>query len=630
MKSSIGRRNFIRSAAAGGFAPLLQRSLAAGRSQDWQHYGGNPEASRYSPLSQITAANVSNLTVAWAHHSAPENSRYRGSVECTPVVADGLMYVVGAELGVQALNAATGKLLWSFAPISGGTTRRGFGMSRGITYWKSSSAERIFAPVQNKIWCLDAKTGKPVPSFAEEGAIDLEKDVDRDIAGLSIVSTTPGAIYQDLLIVTSRTGEGPRPAAPGHIRAYDLRSGKRRWIFHTIPHPGEFGYDTWSPDSWKTTGGANCWGGLSIDEQRGIVFLGTGSPTFDFYGGDRVGANLFGNCVLALKAQTGERVWHFQTVHHDVWDYDIPCAPMLLTITRKGRKTDIVAQVSKTGWVYLLDRQTGKPLYPIEERPVPQSDLPGEKTYPTQPFPTAPPAFARQGISRDDLTDISPKARAYALEKTRDYRFGPMFTPPGARETMTFPGFHGGALWGGASFDPDSEWLYVNHNEICWSTALENAAENSGYRYDFSGYHLNTDEEGYPLTKPPWGRISAIDLRNARIAWQTPHGEFKGLTARGIPRTGTYIRGGNIVTRGGVIFSAGTLDNMLRAYDAKTGKILWETYLGGGVFATPSTYMVDGRQYVVVPVSDNLSPEKDSEPGPYKTGDFVAFSLPRG
>ena len=480
MASPIPRRNFLKTAAACGFSPLAPRSLAAGQSQDWRHYGGDAESSRYSPLSQITAANVSDLKPAWVHRSAPENSRYRGSVECSPVVADGVMYIVGSGLVIQALQASSGKLLWSFSPIGGNPGGRGVGTNRGVTYWKGGGSERVYIPIQNKMWCLDAKTGKPIPSFGDEGAIDLEKDVDRDVPGLSIVSTTPGAIYQDLLIVTSRTGEGPRAAAPGHIRAYDLRSGKRKWIFHTIPHPGEFGYDTWSPEAWKTTGGANCWGGMSIDEKRGLAFLGTGSPTFDFYGGDRVGAGLFGNCVLALKAETGERVWHFQTVHHDLWDYDIPCSPMLVTVTHNGRKVDIVAQVSKTGWVYLLDRQTGKPLYPIEERPVPQTDLPGEKTYPTQPFPTAPPPFSKHGISREDLTDISPEAHAYALEKTKDYRFGPMFTPPGKRETMTFPGFHGGALWGGASFDPQSEWLYVNHNEISWTTAIEEAERERG------------------------------------------------------------------------------------------------------------------------------------------------------
>jgi quinoprotein glucose dehydrogenase len=368
---------------------------------------------------------------------------------------------------------------------------------------------------------------------------------------------------------------------------------------------------------------------MSVDEARGVVFLATGSPAFDFHGGDRVGANLFGNSILALKAETGERVWHFQTVHHDIWDYDIPCAPNLVTIHHKGRAVDAVAQVSKTGWVYLLDRVTGKPLYPIEERPVPQSEIPGEKSYPTQPFPTAPPPFSKQGISREDLTNISPEARAFAVKETDGYQFGPMFTPPGRRETLTMPGYHGGALWGGASFDPLSEMLYVNHNEIVWSTAMSEAPEGAGYPFNFSGYHRNADEQGYPLTKPPWGRISAIDLKNVRIVWQTPHGEFKKLTARGIPRTGTYIRGGNIVTKGGVLFAAGTLDSVFRAYDARDGKVLWETYLGGGAFATPATYMAGGRQFVVIPVSDDLNPEEAAEKGPYRIGDFVAFALPR-
>jgi quinoprotein glucose dehydrogenase len=426
----------------------------------------------------------------------------------------------------------------------------GAGTSRGVTYWKDGDRERIYAPIQNHIVCLNARTGKIVETFGDNGAIDLEKNVDRDlIYGESIVATTPGAIYQDMSILSTRDGEGPRPAGPGHIRAYDLKTGKRRWIFHTIPHPGEFGYDTWSPDSWRTTDGANCWGGLSIDEKRDLAFLSTGSATFDFFGGDRAGANLFANCVLALKASTGERVWHFQTVHHDLWDYDIPCQPTLVTITYQGKKTDIVAQVSKTGWVYLLDRGTGKPLYPIEERPVPQSDLPGEKTYPTQPFPTRPPAFAH----------------AYVVEQLKDFRFGPMFTPPGKQNVISLPGYHGGALWGGASFDPDTEWLYVNHNEIPWSTSLTHAASEAGYRYDFTGYKRNVDQNGYPVIRPPWGRISAIDLRNCKIVWQVAHGEYDELTAKGIPRTGTYTRGGNIVTKGGVIFSAGTLDDRLWA-----------------------------------------------------------------
>jgi quinoprotein glucose dehydrogenase len=605
MNPNLDRRRFLESLAAGG---LLRTAAHAtpGPSTGWTVYGGDQAATHYSPLTQINRDNVSNLKAAWVLKAPPEASRYRGAIECTPLVNDGVMYIVGAGLIVQALDAMTGKLLWTYSPLNNGPQRRGAGTSRGVTYWKDGDRERIFAPVQNRIICLNAKSGKIVETFGDNGAIDLEKDVDRELThGESIVSTTPGAIWQDLLIVSTRDEEGPRPAAPGHIRAYDLRTGRRRWIFHTIPHPGEFGYDTWSPDSWKTTGGANCWGGLSIDEKRGIAFLATGSATFDFYGGDRVGANLFANSVIALKASSGERVWHFQTVHHDLWDYDIPCQPTLVTITHQGKKTDIVAQVSKTGWVYLLDRFTGKPLYPIEERPVPQSDMPGEKTYPTQPFPTNPPPFARQGISREDLTNISPETRAQVLEQLKDFRFGPMFTPPGREQTIVLPGYHGGALWGGASFDPDTEWLYVNHNEIPWSTSLSEAPKEAGYKYNFSGYKRNVDQDGYPVIRPPWGRISAIDLKNNKIVWQAAHGEYEELTRRGVPRTGTYTRGGNVLTKGGVLFSAGTLDDRLWAYDARTGKVLWHTTLGGGSFATPCTYMVDGKQFVVVPVSNS-------------------------
>jgi quinoprotein glucose dehydrogenase len=623
------RREFVRAAALAPAIPLLSASAAPTPTPEWRYYAGDQQATHYSPLAQITRDNAAKLEVAWVHHSAPEGSRYRGSIECTPLIVDGVMYIVGAGLIVQALDAASGKLLWTHTPVgAGGGGRRASGVSRGLTYWKDGTHERIFAPIQSRIWCLNAKTGKVIETFGESGGIDLEKDIDRDGPPLAIVSTTPGAICNDVLIVTSRTEEGPRPAAPGHIRGYDLRTGKRRWIFHTIPHPGEFGYETWSPNAWKTAGGANCWGGMSVDEKRGLVFVSTGSPTFDFYGGDRVGANLFGNSILCLKAATGERVWHFQTVHHDLWDYDIPCQPTLVTITHKGKRMDILAQVSKTGWVYLFERETGKPLYPIEERPVPASDLPGEKAYPTQPFPTAPPAFSRQGSSMEDLTNISAEARKHVLEQLKDFRFGQMFTPPGRKETLVLPGYHGGALWGGASFDPDSEWLYVNHNEIPWSTSMTEAPKEAGYKYNFSGYHRNVDHEDHPVIRPPWGQISAIDLKNAKIVWQVPHGEFKKLTARGIPRTGTYIRGGNIATKGGVIFSGGTLDSSFRAYDAKTGKLLWEKYLGGGTFATPCTYTANGRQYVVVAVSDDLNPEEPAQPGPYRIGDFVTFALP--
>src|SRR6185369_13785274 len=321
MKIQPNRRDFVM-----GLAGAAIPAAAAAPSTGWNYYGGDQEATHYSPLNQINRDNVSRLKIAWVHHSAAPGSRYRGSVECTPLVAGGVMYIIGADLVIEALDAATGKLLWTHSPATG-AGRGARGVSRGLTYWKDGEKERIFAPVQNRIWCLNAKTGKIVETFGENGAINLEKDVDRELNGQSIVATTPGALFQDLLILSTRTEEGPRPAAPGHIRAYDARTGKRRWIFHTIPHPGEFGYDTWPPEAWKTTGGANCWGGMSVDEKRGMVFLSTGSPTFDFFGGDRAGMNLYGNSVLALNAETGKRVWHFQTVHHDLWDYDIPCQP---------------------------------------------------------------------------------------------------------------------------------------------------------------------------------------------------------------------------------------------------------------------------------------------------------------
>ncbi|MEO7651208.1 MAG: PQQ-binding-like beta-propeller repeat protein, partial [Bryobacteraceae bacterium] len=375
-KYSSTRRDFVRAATASVCGLTDLRAAASPAPQEWRYYGGDQQATHYSALSQITRENASKLEVAWVHHSAAPGSRYRGSLECTPLVVDGIMYLVGASLVVQALDAATGKLLWSYAPAGAdGGGRRATGVSRGLTYWTDGKTARIFAPLQSRIWCVNAKTGQVIETFGENGSIDLQKNVDRDGKDLAIVSTTPGAIAGDVLIVSTRTEEGPRPAAPGHIRGYDVLTGKRRWIFHTIPHPGEFGYDTWSPEAWKTAGGSNNWGGMSVDEKRGMVFLSTGSPTFDFYGGDRVGMNLFANCIIALKADTGQRVWHFQTVHHDLWDYDIPCQPTLVTITHKGRRTDVVAQVSKTGWVYLLDRASGKPLYPIEERDVPASDL---------------------------------------------------------------------------------------------------------------------------------------------------------------------------------------------------------------------------------------------------------------
>ena len=626
----MDRRTFV----AGGAASLLAGTNAPanapaaakgpgpiGPTREWRFYNGDAASTHYSPLDQITSGNVADLKVAW-QHLPEEGARARGMFECTPIVVDGVMYIAGSRLRVQALEAATGKLIWSQNPLTEVSSTRAAGVSRAVTYWRDGDDERIFAPVRERLLGFHAKTGEPLKDFGQNGAVDLTQGLDRDITGLNLFSTTPGAVYKDLIIVTSRPDEGPRRAAPGHIRAYDVHTGKRRWIFHTIPHPGEFGYDTWSPDSWKTSGGANCWGGMSVDHERGLVYIPTGSPTFDLWGGDRVGMNLFGNCILCLNAETGERVWHFQTVHHDLWDYDVPGAPQLVTVMHEGQPRDIVAQVSKTGWVYMLDRETGEPLYPIEERPVPASDVPGEKAFPTQPYPTKPPAFCRQEMFPDDLSDISPEANAYLKERFKNARFGKMFVPPGERETIAVPGYHGGGLWGGASWDADRGWLFINSNEIPWSIHLVGAKPDSGYPFEHTGYIRLRDEEGYPAIKPPWGQIVAMDLNKCEIVWTAPLGEYKELTKRGIPPTGTYNRGGNIATKGGVLFASGTLDNTFRAFDAATGKVLWETALKGGGFSTPGAYEAGGKQYVTISVSPSRSAREGDGPG------LVVYALP--
>jgi quinoprotein glucose dehydrogenase len=382
------------------------------------------------------------------------------------------------------------------------------------------------------------------------------------------------------------------------------------------------GHDTWKNEAWKQAGGANNWGGMSLDEKRGMVFLALGSPAFDFYGGQRLGQNLFGNSVIALQAETGKRVWHFQTVHHDLWDYDLPCPPNLVTVNHGGRRVDAVAQVGKTGRLFLLDRETGKPLFPVEERAVPVSDLPGEETWPTQPFPLKPPPFARQAFGEDQVTDISPEAHAFVLGWWKKFKAGSIFVPPSTQGTVIFPGFHGGAHWGGASFDPTSGWLYVNSNELPWILTMVKAEHDEKYPFEHTGYHRFVDEEGYPAVKPPWGQLSAIDLNRGEIMWQVRLGEFRELTARGIPPTGTENFGGTIVTAGGLVFVAATKDEKFRAFDKTTGKLLWQTKLDAAGYATPSTYEVNGKQYVVIAAGGGGL--IGTKPGDA----FVVFALP--
>jgi quinoprotein glucose dehydrogenase len=440
--------------------------------RDWPAYGGGSAEIRYSSLKQINCFNVGALDVAWAY----DTTDGQGDSETQPIVVNGVLFGITPTHKVIALDASTGKLLWRF---DSGIPGRG--PNRGVVYWVSGNERRVFAAVRSYVYALNAATGKPISSFGKDGRIDLRESLGRDSEKQSIVLTTPGIVYKDFLIIGGREPEA-LPAPPGDIRAYDVRTGALRWSFHTIPHPGEFGYDTWPRDAWTYSGGANNWAGLALDNRRGIVYVPTGSAASDFYGADRLGDDLFANTLLALNAATGERIWHFQGVRHDLWDRDFPSPPSLVTVKRDGRTVDAVAQTTKQGWVYLFDRTNGKPLFPIEYRTYPPSTVPGEVAAGTQPLPTKPAPFARQLLTEDMLSNRTPEAHQWALDHFRILRSDGQFVPPSVgRETVVFPGFDGGAEWGGSAFDPETGLLYVNANDLAWTSSLaENTGGNSG------------------------------------------------------------------------------------------------------------------------------------------------------
>jgi quinoprotein glucose dehydrogenase len=435
----------------------------SGANLDWPVYGGQPTNQHYSSLTQINRDNVKKLKVAWTYDTGEE-----GGLETSPLIVGRTLYAYTPSQKVIALDAVTGKLLWKFD--SGIKAEQ---PARGVAYWTDGKEGRILAGVMNYLYALDPKTGKPIPSFGEEGRIDLRKNLRGDYQVQSIALTTPGIVYKDLIIVG---GEMPEtlPAPPGDIRAFDVRTGALRWSFHTIPHPGEFGYETWPKDAWKTSGAANNWAGMSLDAERGIVYAPTGSSSFDFYGGDRVGNDLFADTLLALDANTGKRIWHFQDVHHDLWDRDFPSAPTLLTVTHNGKRIDAIAQTTKTGYLYLFDRVTGEPLFPIEEHSYPASTVPGEVASPTQPRPLKPAPYARQLLTEDMLTNRTPEAHAWAVDTFRTFRSEGLFVPFGLdKQTVNFPGFDGGAEWGGPAIDPKTGVIYINSNEMAWTGGLE-------------------------------------------------------------------------------------------------------------------------------------------------------------
>lgn len=451
----------------------------------WSVYKGDATSASYSSLKQINKENVQLLKLAWIFYP---NDTIAGSrserSECNPIIIDSIMYITSARHRVYAINAGTGKRIWAFDPFNGG---EGGGVNRGVTFWQDGNDKRILFTAGNHLFALNAINGTLIKKFGENGKVNLNDGMRGDPNAISIVPTSPGIVFEDLLILGTEVSE-LYGAEPGYERAYNIRTGKLEWTFHTIPLPGEVGYETWPKDAWKYVGGANDWGGMSLDKNRGIVYLATGSPTYDSYGADRKGKNLFGNCVIALDAKTGKLKWYYQTVHHDLWDYDLPAPPNLVTIERDGKKIDAVAQVSKVGFIYLLNRETGEPIFPIEEKPVPPSDVPGEEAWPTQPFPSKPKPFARQFMTKEDLSDFSPEAHDSLLKQFNNLRYEGLFTPPSIQGTLSLPATVGGAEWGGAAYDPYTNILYVKSNESPEISLLQKIDRNNKNLQGLSDY----------------------------------------------------------------------------------------------------------------------------------------------
>ena len=595
------------------FATISLCACFKSEAQEWRNVGNDKGGMRYSPLKAINRSNVARLKVAWTYRSGDEIVP-GSTIECTPIVVEGVMYLTTARLKVVALDAATGEELWRFDSKAGG-------VNRGVAYWsdgKPGGKRRILVSFTNgALYSLDAKTGRLDPDFGVAGVVNLREGIERDISRFAYGSTSAPMIFENRVILGFIGSEGG-PGAPGDIRAFDCETGRESWRFHTVPRPGEVGNDTWKGDSWKDRSGVNPWSGFTLDEKRGLLFCGTGSASSDFFGADRQGSNLFANCTLALDARTGKRKWHFQEVRHDLWDHDNPCPPVLTQFKKDGKLIDAVAQPTKTGYLFLFDRETGKPLFDIREVPAAPSDIPGELASLTQPEPVAPPPFSHQFFNEADVTDLTPEAHESVLKELKTHKFGSPYLPPSLEGTVVAPGFHGGANWSGASYDPTTGLLYVNSNNTPYINLLR---KNSGGGYDFGGYSYFNDPNGYPAIKPPWGLLTAIDLSKGTFAWQIVLGEYAELKAKGVPQTGTENFGGTIVTAGGLVFIGGTKDEKFHAFDKKTGKLLWEFALEAGGYATPCTYESKGGQYVVIACGGGGKLRT-------KSGDsYVAFAL---
>jgi quinoprotein glucose dehydrogenase len=600
-------------AATIGAAPAPNRG-------DWPTFSYDESGQRYSPLNQINTTNVSQLKLAWQYGVSGQGggdpnpaNRLESTSEAVPIMAGGLVYAPTTQHTIVALEPENGEEAWKY------DLGKASGTLRGVTYWRGDAThapEILVGTSEGTLLALDAKTGKPVPNFGKNGAVDLRPGVADQFPNAPYHISTPGVIYRNL-IITGAQGKEDDPDGPAmDVRAWDLASGKLVWTFHTIPHPGEAGYETWPKDNWKKAGSPAAWGPATLDAQRGLVFLPIGQPAAQYYGGARHGTNLYSSSIVALEAATGKVRWSFQLTHHDMWDYDAEAAPALMDVRQNGRTIPVVVAISKPGLMFFLDRETGKSVYPVEERPVPQSDTPGEESWPTQPFPSKPAPLARQGMTADEIFTGEPEHEKYCRDLVAKiggiHSYG-SYTPYSSKEfRVIFPGQQGGPNYGGVAVDPTMSYVIVNARNVAGMGRLDKSPDGDQVAYrrysplGQGSFYARFWEPAnqLPCQKPPWAEIMAVNANTGDVAWRVPLGTSDEMEAKGVHNTGAFGQGGPITTAGGLVFIAGTIDKRFRAFDSKTGKVLWETMLDKEGHTNPMTFMGrDGRQYVVIVTS---------------------------